>query len=161
MFDSVAAFSPAVTTTTLLRSPRVYIYIQETNTQIFEDLFDTAMFKPMIFSKNSAVLFPETSLMNIGRNLGFWLRSFHTWATAPEQASLRTKMLYDDPMRELKHKLTYGGFLGVLDNFPELLHGHRATLETIIDAITKEFKTPPTVEREDWGLIHGDFWPGK
>jgi hypothetical protein len=119
------------------------------------------MFKPMLFSKNASALFSESDSMTIGRNLGSWLRSFHTWATASEQAILRAEMLHDDPMRKLKYQLTYDGFLRVLENYPELLDSHRASLESVRNAMAEEFKTPPTEEHENWGLIHGDFWPGK
>jgi hypothetical protein len=64
-------------------------------------------------------------------------------------------------MRKLKRFITYDGFLGVLENYPELLQGRKKTLEAIRDIMAKEFEKPPTEEDENWGLIHGDFWSGK
>lgn len=161
MFNSVAEFSPSATGNALIRSPRVYLYDQESNIQIFEDFSNATMFKPMLFSANASVLFPGSSLATIGHNVGSWLRSFHNWAAAPEQAGLRDQILQDDPMRKLKYGLTYGGFLPVLEHFPELLDGHMKTLETIQDTMAREFERPLTEQDEDWGLVHGDFWPGK
>lgn len=160
MFKSVADFSPP-TTTTVIKAPRLYVYNRETNIQVLEDFSNTAGFKSMLFSPNADNLLPQTSPATIGRHLGSWLWSFHTWASAPEQAALRAQILQDDPMRKLKRLLTYDGFLGVLENYPELLEGHKKTLETIQDVMIKEFEKPPTEEDENWGLIHGDFWSGK
>jgi len=64
-------------------------------------------------------------------------------------------------MRKLKRLLTYDGFLRALKNCPELLEGHKETLETIRDIMVKEFEKLPAEGDEDWGLIHGDFWSGK
>lgn len=161
LFNSVADLLPATTAGTLIKSPRVYRYDLDTNIQIFEDFSNATMFKPMIFSASATTLFPRSSLAIIGHHLGSWLRSFHNWATAPEQAGLRGQMLRDDPMRKLKYTLTYGGFFEVLEKYPELLKGHKKTLESIRDAMTREFEQPGSEQDENWGLIHGDFWPGK
>ncbi|RDW56810.1 hypothetical protein BP5796_12877 [Coleophoma crateriformis] len=69
-------------------------------------------------------------------------------------------MLQHDPMRRLKYLLTYDSFLKVLEDYPELLEGHKETLETIRDVMADEFEKPPTEEDKNWGLIHGDFWSG-
>jgi len=161
MFKSVADYSPPTTPTTVIKSPRLYLYNRETNTQILEDFPSTTGFKMMLFSPNAENLLPPPYLATIGRHLGSWLRSFHTWTSAPEQAAVRAQILPDDPMRELKRLMTYDGFLGVLERYPEILQGHKETLETIRDFMVKEFEKPSTEESEDWGLIHGDFWSGK
>lgn len=160
LFNAVADFS-ASASATLLKAPRLYLYDRETNTQLLEDFTNTTGFKSMLFSLSSSTLLPQSSPATIGRHLGSWLRSFHTWALAPEQASLRKQIPYDDPMRKFKRRLTYDSFLGALKNYPELLDGHRETLETVRDMMVKEFEKPPTEGDDNWGLIHGDFWSGK
>ncbi|KAK6082666.1 phosphotransferase enzyme family protein [Seiridium cupressi] len=97
-----------------------------------------------------------------GRHLGSWLQSFHTWASAPAQATLRgqMQMLQDDPIGKVKYLLTYDSFFKVLENYPELLEAHQEKLETIRDVLGKEFEKSPKEDNENWGLIHGDFWSG-
>ena len=97
----------------------------------------------------------------IGHDLGFWLRSFHDWGTAPEQAALRAQMWQNNPMRKVKYCQTYGSFLRVLDDFPELLVGHQKTLVPFQYAMANDFQKPSTDIDEGWGLVHGDFWSGK
>ncbi|KAH8898608.1 hypothetical protein GQ53DRAFT_710494 [Thozetella sp. PMI_491] len=160
LFKAVAEFSPKISDTAVIRAPRIHLYDHERNIQVLEDLTNTTGFKMMLFSSDGDKLIPESSRRNIGRYLGSWLRSFHTWASAPQQATLRGKILSDDPMRKLKLRISYNSFLGVLENYPELLEGHRELLETIRNAKAKEFEKPATDADEDWGLIHGDLWCG-
>jgi hypothetical protein len=161
MLNSVADFSPPTTTTTVIKAPCLYMYNRETNIQILEDFTNTTGFKSMLFSPNADDLLPQSSRATIGRHLGSWLRSFHTLTSAPEQAALRAQIPQGDPMRELKRLLTYDCFLKVLENYTELLEGHKQTLEIVRDVMSKEFEKSPTEEDENWGLIHGDFWSGK
>ena len=67
------------------------------------------------------------------------------------------------PMRKLKLKITYQAFMGVLENFPELLEGNRETLEQVRIEAVENFEREEGVEEnsDDWGLIHGDLWTGK
>lgn len=161
LFHSVAEFSPPTAPATVIKAPHIYTYNRETGTQILEDFASTAGFKSMVFSPSADKLLPQSSPATIGRHLGSWLRSFHEWTSAPEQSTLRAHTFPDDPMRKLKCSITYDGFLGVLERFPELLEGHKGALKTIRDVMVKEFESIPTEEDENWGLIHGDMWLGK
>lgn len=166
MFDesllkSIAESSTLSTTSTIIKAPRLFLFNRETNTQILEDFHDTDGFKSMLLSKNVENLLPNPSPVIIGRHLGSWLRSFHTWALAPEQAALQAQVWQNDRMRKIKYVFTYDSFLKVLENYPELLKGHEKTLKTVQDVMAKEFEKPSTEEDEGWGLIHGDFWSGK
>ena len=145
----------------MIKAPRLYQLDRETNTQVLEDFADTDGFKSVLFSPNADNLLPESSRMIIGHQLGFWLRSLHSWASAPEQAALRALMWQNDRTRKMKYLYTYDGFLKVLENYPELLKGHQKTLEIVRDVTAKDFEKPSTEEDEGWGLIHGDFWSGK
>jgi hypothetical protein len=160
LLNSLAKYSPSTTIATV-KPPRLYLYDRETNTQVLEDFSNTNGFRAMLFSADAHNLFPSSSTATIGRYLGVWLRSFHTWASAPEQAALRAQMWQNDPMRKIKYLFTYDTVLKVLGNYPELLEGHEKTLGTIRDAIAKEFERPSTEEGDGYGLLHGDFWSGK
>jgi hypothetical protein len=65
-------------------------------------------------------------------------------------------------MRKLKFLITYERFIQVLRNFPDILEGHRKTLEDVKDLAVKEFEKNIGDEGGDnWGILHGDFWTGK
>lgn len=155
------SYHSSSTTTATAKPPRLYLYDRETNTQVLQDFSNTNSFKALLFSADAHILFPSSSTATIGRHLGVWLRSFHTWASASDQAALRAQMWQNDPMRKIKYLFTYDTVLKVLGNYPELLEGHEKTLSTIRDVIEKEFERPSIEEGDDYGLLHGDFWSGK
>jgi hypothetical protein len=129
-----------------VKTPR--LYLQLVNTQVFED------FQNMIglnsFLVNSL---PTQSLStSIGHALGAWTRCFHTWASEPAQAGLRNEIKKNEPMRQLKRRITYDIFIPILEKFPEVLGSHRKALEDV-----KVWATGVN----DSEIIHGDFWSGK
>jgi hypothetical protein len=160
LLNALANYLPPTTTATV-KPPRLYLYDRETNTQVLEDFSNADGFRAMLFSANAHNLLPSPSTATIGRNLGYWLRCFHVWASAPEQAALRAQMWQNDPMRKIKYLFTYDSVLKVLENYPELLERHEKTLDTIRDVMAKEFERPSTEEGDGFGLLHGDFWSGK
>ena len=160
LLNTLANYPPSTATATV-KPPRLYLYDRETNTQVLEDFPNTDGFRAMLFSADAYNLLPSPSTAAIGRHLGFWLRSFHTWASAPEQAALRAQMWQNDIMRKTKFLFTYDSVLKVLENYPELLESCKKTLDTIRDVIAKEFERPSTEEGDGYGLLHGDFWSGK
>jgi hypothetical protein len=143
---------------------------RETNTQVYEDLPDTVDLKTVIVSPTASTILTQSVAMAIGRRLGFWLRAFHTWASDTAQSRLRTEIARNEAMRKLKYDVTYGSFINVLENFPDVLgsdKGVRKTLEKARDTAATEFEQHPArnphdeVEEDGWGIIHGDFWTGK
>lgn len=162
MLDAVAAFTPPETKDITIKTPRLYLFNRRTNTQVIEDLIDTDDLKSVFFLPNVADRLTPSNAATIGQHLGSWLRSFHDWASAPEQAVMRASIGENRPMRDLKRMVTYDGVIAVLKNYPGLLVSHEDDLKTISDAMGKEFEHPPGDQLEDgWGLIHGDYWSGK
>jgi hypothetical protein len=160
LLNSLASFSPSTTIATV-KAPRLYLYDRETNIQVLEDFSNADGFRAMLFSADAQRLLPAPSTAAIGRNLGIWLRSFHTWASAPEQAALREQMWQNDSIRKTKYLFTYDSAFKVLENHPGLLEGHEKTLNTIRCVLAKEFEMPSTEDGDGYGLLHGDFWSGK
>lgn len=160
LLNSLSNISTSITGANV-KSPRLYLYDRETNTQVFEDLSDTIQFMTVLSSANIHSLLPFPSTTTVGRHLGVWLRSFHIWASSPDQVDLRKHICQNDHMRKTKYIFTYDSVFKVLKIFPELLEGFEQTLSTILDIIAKEFERPTTVEGEDYGLLHGDLWSGK
>lgn len=132
----LANFSISTTITTV-RTPRLFLYDRETNTQVLEDFSNTYGFKTMFSSLDPQNYVPSLRAATIGRQLGFWLRSFHTWSSAPEQAALRAQMWRNDSMRKTKHVFTYDGVIRVIKNFPELSKDHEKSLVTISNELAK------------------------
>jgi hypothetical protein len=160
LLNALASFLPPTTTATV-KPPRLYLYDRETNIQVLEDFFNADGLMAMLSSADAHNLLPSPSTATIGRHLGFWLRSFHVWSSAPEQAALRAQMWQNDPMQKTKYLFTYDSVLKVLENYPKLMEGHEKTLDTIRHVIAKEFERPSTEEGDGYGLLHGDFWSGK
>ncbi|KKP00485.1 hypothetical protein THAR02_07398 [Trichoderma harzianum] len=133
---------------------------EASNIQVLEDFIYTTGLKSMLLSAEASALL-ASSLEAIGFALGAWIRAFHMWAAAPEQAALRAQMWQNDLMRKTKYLFTYNAFLQVLELHPEILEDHREILEKIQDTLSKEYERPSTEEDNDLGLIHGDFWSGK
>ncbi|EED22207.1 conserved hypothetical protein [Talaromyces stipitatus ATCC 10500] len=104
---------------------------------------------------------PSPSAASIGHRLGFWLRSFHNWTSAPEQAALRAHMGQNDHVRKTKYLLTYESISKVFEIYPGLSDGHENTLEALRDVIANDLERPFTDETDDYGILHGDFWSGK
>ncbi|KAK3293562.1 kinase-like domain-containing protein [Chaetomium fimeti] len=162
MLAAVASFKfPPAADGTKIKTPRLYLFSHESNTQVLEDLPGTDDLKSAFFLPNAADLLPGSSPLTIGHHLGSWLRSYHTWASAPEQVPTLAAVGENRPMRDLKRMITYDTIIPVLENYPELLVGCRETLETLVAALGKEFDKPPFAEADEhWGMIHGDFWSG-
>ncbi|KAL7933072.1 kinase-like domain-containing protein [Trichoderma chlorosporum] len=147
-------------TTTMVKTPRLYILKRESNIQILEDFVTTNGLKSVLVSSEANDVLPSCHLVSLGRALGSWLRALHEWAAAPDQANVRAQIWQNDPMRKTKYLYTYHGFLNVLEEYPELLKGHRQILEIVRDTIAKEYEKSSAEEDENFGLIHGDFWSG-
>lgn len=72
------------------------------------------------------------------------------------------KLGNNEPMRQLKYRITYDSFISNLEQFPDVLGGHREALEVVKHMATEEFtRTSGDGQGEEWGIIHGDFWTGK
>jgi fructosamine-3-kinase len=154
---------PSVTVDNLsLRTPHLYRFDRKTNTQILEDLADTIDVKSVLESSTASSVLSWSISTAIGRVLGAWLRSFHSWASEPAQAGLRRDMGNNEPMRKLRYAISYAGFVDVVRKFPQLWEAHGKALEEVRDMATAEYaKTIQENAEEMWGLIHGDFWSGK
>jgi hypothetical protein len=162
MLNTLAAFLPPPTADAVIKTPRLYHFNRQTNTQVIQDFPGTEDLKSIFFLPDAADFLPGPSPVTIGHRLGSWLKAFHVWAREQHQGKQHKAIGVNNPMRDLKRMITYDSVLGVLENYPELLAGHKEALETIRDAMGKEFeKLPGEEDGEDWGVIHGDFWSGK
>ncbi|KAI1074466.1 kinase-like domain-containing protein [Whalleya microplaca] len=146
-----------------VKTPHLYLFDRETNTQVLEDIPGAVDLKTVFMSPAANVVLSKSFATSIGRALGSWLRSFHTWSSAASQADIQadTGIGHNEPMRELKYRITYGSFIKVLEQFPDVLGDHKKTLEEVEASAINDFKKAAGDEQdEEWGIIHGDFWTG-
>lgn len=164
MLHGLANFTPdSDHTSTVVRSPRLYLFDRKTNTQVLEDCLNTTDLKTIFISPTVEEILPGNRSASVGYSVGRWLRSFHQWTSEPSQAPLRATIRRNTEARKLKRKITYDSFVRILETYPDLIEGHEEVLKTIKDAMVTDFEIhgPPESDDGDWGLIHGDFWTGK
>jgi hypothetical protein len=163
MMNVLQSLSPITTPEGLsVKVPRLYYFNHQTNTQIIEDIPGAESMNDVLFSESSAKALLETDVFSIGFALGRWLRSFHSWTSAPAQASLREEIGRNEPIRKLKYLVTYGSFMEVLEDFPDAMGGDEAVLEDVRTMAAKEFEEFTEGEAKDkLAILHGDLWTGK
>lgn len=141
-----------------MKTPRVFHFDQENNTQVLEDLPNSIDLKTFLLSDLSHGV-SETSGRSIGRSLGSWLRSFHNWASKSEQADSRSLLAQNGTMKDLKFYVNYSMLMDTIANFPGILEDSRGVFEELKDFAAAELKK--SEEEDGFGIIHGDFWTGK
>jgi hypothetical protein len=141
-----------------VKPPRLYHFDRKTNTQVLEDLPNSIDLKHYLLSEVSNNV-SESSAKSLGRALGGWLRSFHSWANKGDQAEFKSMLDKHQVMKDLKFYINYTMLMETVENFPALLDESRGVFEEVRDSAAAELK------REDhddgYGIIHGDFWTGK
>ncbi len=161
MLHALNAFPPITTADQVsFKTPRLYSFNRETNTQVLEDFPDTLDLKAALVEPVNDGL-SQALATSIGRALGFWLRSFHTWSSMPDQSELRKHVWGNEPMRKLKYRITYDAFVKVVESFLDIPEGYQETLASVKEMATQEFDRAANDKEEDWGIIQGDFWSGK
>lgn len=162
MLNVLDTFSSITVDNLSVRTPHLYQFDRKTNTQILEDLSDTIDIKTVLVSLTDLSVLPRSISTSIGYALGAWLRSFHSWTSAPAQATLQGLMADNKPMRKIRYTISYGTFIDVVQKFPSIWETHSKALQEVKNmAIVEYSKAPQENADENWGIIHGDFWSGK
>lgn len=158
MLNALEAF-PSTSTVTV---PHHYYFNNKSNTQIIQDFPEAIDMKTIIVSPSLNALLTLSVATSIGHDIGSWLRGFHTWTSSPAQSGLREEIRQNVSIRALKRQVTYDAFIGILENFPDILGGNRETLQEVREMAVKEFQNfGADDEVGGHGIIHGDFWMGK
>lgn len=140
-----------------VRTPRLLHFNSGSSTQVQEYLPDSLDLKSYVLKHFSSST-PESekcNVLEVGRALGEWLRSFHDWAAAPEQEALRSRVELNKEMQSIKLTYNYESLLRRLERFP-FLENSRGVFEKIIAKAKAEL-----AEERQLQFIHGDFWTGK
>jgi hypothetical protein len=131
---------------------------KETNTQVLEDLPNSVDLKNFLISDVSDGI-TDTAARTLGRAMGFWLRSFHSWGNEDAQLKAKATVAENTAMRDLKFYINYTMLIDTIPNFPDILGESRDVFEKIRDMAADELKKVDG--SNDYGIIHGDFWTGK
>ncbi|KAJ5818809.1 hypothetical protein N7474_004400 [Penicillium riverlandense] len=140
-----------------VKTPRVFHFDRETNTQIMEDLPNSLDLKNFLLSKLAQDV-SESSARSLGCSLGSWLRSFHEWGIKKEQTETRELLNQNGTMKDLKFYVNYSMLLDTMANFPDILEESRGVFEEVHKFAAAELKQEDN--DDEYGLIHGDFWTG-
>ncbi|KAJ5149831.1 hypothetical protein N7448_001409 [Penicillium atrosanguineum] len=140
-----------------VKTPRVFNFDRERNTQILEDLPNSLDLKNFLLSGWCRDVSASSGRL-LGRSLGCWLKSFHDWARKGEQAEIRSFLAQNESMKGLKFYVNYSMLMDTIANFPGVLEESRDVFEEVKTFAAAEMKER---DHEDgFGIIHGDFWTG-
>ncbi|EIT80308.1 kinase-like domain-containing protein [Aspergillus flavus] len=139
------------------KTPHIYSFNPLTHTQVMEDLPDSVDLKSFFVSPSSARTVPREWAVSLGRALGHWLSSFHSWAKEPAQADVALELEQNHFFRDLKFSINYDNLINMVSKYPEILEGSRAVFEKVRDMAKSESGRK---DGEGFGVIHGDFWSG-
>ncbi|EPE02292.1 phosphotransferase enzyme family protein [Ophiostoma piceae UAMH 11346] len=167
MLDALKAFQNesghSTATTFTARAPELLWFNRETNTQVLQDFADAIDLKASLLASAADKQHPLSSQKaahSVGYALGEWLHSFHAWTAAPEQVSLRDTVAANEPMRKLKHQITYDALVRIVSPF-DVAENDLAVLKEVQASAVVDFQRLPHIaDSSHWGIIHGDFWSG-
>ncbi|KAJ4391434.1 hypothetical protein N0V93_005051 [Gnomoniopsis smithogilvyi] len=147
---------PASSDAYSVRTPKVYLYNPESSTQVQEYLPNALDLKTYALKHFSASTPASAShqIIEVGRGLGLWLRSFHAWAASQEP--LRALARTNGEMQVIKLNYNYGLLLRRVDSFPNILADAKAVFEDVFAMAKAELGDEDKLQ-----VIHGDFWTGK
>jgi len=141
-----------------VKTPRLFYFNKETNTQVMEDLPNSLDLKSFLLS-DLAKGVPEAAGHALGRSLGTWLRSLHDWAGKPEQGKWRSLLAQNESMKQLKFYINYSMLVDTIANFPSILKDNQGIFEELKNFAAEEMTKSD--QENGVGIIHGDFWTGK
>jgi hypothetical protein len=141
-----------------VKTPRVFHFNAETNTQILEDLPNSVDLKHFLLSELAQGV-SESSARALGSSLGSWLRSFHEWGAMQQQSETRGLLNENKTMKDLKFYVNYSMLMDTIANFPSILEESRGVFEEVRTFAAAELTKD--AHDDEYGLIHGDFWTGK
>ncbi|KAI9743854.1 MAG: hypothetical protein M1818_002588 [Claussenomyces sp. TS43310] len=133
-------------------TPKLYTYEEKTATLLISDYPCSLELKEYLTVYGATA--PPSQVLRLGISLGNWLKSFHMWASAPQQEMLREQMKKNSQMQNLKYLLNYGRLEASIDFYPDILEGSRTTFRDIATHFKEELNA------DEGTLIHGDFWSG-
>ncbi|KAI0389922.1 kinase-like domain-containing protein [Xylariaceae sp. FL0594] len=139
----------------VVRTPKLYHYDEQHNTQIHEFLRNSKDLKTYALDRYGADTSEDarSQCRQLGRALGGWLRGFH--ARSATQTGLRETVARNTAMQQLKNTINYSWLLDRVAQFPSVLGEAMNVFEEVKAMAAKELE-----DRSKLQVIHGDFWTG-
>jgi hypothetical protein len=139
-----------------VRTPRLYHFNTQTNTQVQEYLpsgIDLKNYALKHYEPHTSTT-KKAQCLGLGRGLGQWLKHFHEWA---EQSSdLRNNAAENKSLQRLKHSTYYDYLIQMIDKFPAMLSQAKEVFESVKAMSERELDDDSALQ-----AVHGDFWTGK
>jgi hypothetical protein len=139
-----------------VRTPKLYHFDPETNTQVQEYLAAGVDLKNYALKRYE----PHTSnakkpqCLGLGQGLGEWLSAFHERAEFSE--ALRTMASENKALQRLKHSTYYDALVQIIDKFPSILPQAKEVFESVKAMSERELEDDSTLH-----VCHADAWTGK
>lgn len=156
--ETLQRLPPTSTSVCEVRTPKLYLAISESNTQLQEYLKGALNLKLYSLqhyaSPTSETL--KAQCVGIGNGLGQWLRRFHHWGEQPEQTIFRSEIKQNEEMQALKHMINYEWLIRNIEKHSQLLEAAGTVFEQVRDMAKAEL-----ADEDNLKIIHGDFWTGK
>lgn len=142
-----------------VKSPNLLHFISASNTQVIECLPESLDLKAYVLKRYSPTTPSDLRqpVVEVGRGLGRWLRSFHDWAASPAQRDhFRALASENTEMQNIKLRYNYELLLARVDAHPSLLTTAKPVFEQVLNMARAELRDDKKLQ-----AIHGDFWTGK
>ncbi|KAI0901885.1 kinase-like domain-containing protein [Annulohypoxylon nitens] len=139
----------------IVRTPRFFHFDEKNNSQIQEYLQGGIDLKNYALKTydNSNSDKTKYQALQLGKALGRWLRSFHGWAS--QQAKLRSVVVKNKELQQLKHFINFQWLLDRVKQFPSILGDAESVFRAVKDMAAAELSDESQLQ-----VIHGDFWSG-
>ncbi|KAF4479787.1 hypothetical protein CGCF415_v001806 [Colletotrichum fructicola] len=148
-----------------VKSPRCYVYDEETKTQIQEYLPNAVHLKKHLlkFPPSDTPIDLRPQYQNIGSAMAKYISKFHELTNSilesDEQdgtgSSLKEALYKDNQMQKLKHMINYDWLLERVAQFPSILGHMRGIFEEVKGQALEEIRGV----NKTLTVIHGDFCP--
>ncbi|KAK4448769.1 kinase-like domain-containing protein [Podospora aff. communis PSN243] len=152
---SLGGLSPAGDGWFSVRTPKLYHFNPERNTQIQEYLpngVDLKSYALKHFEPHTS-LTKKVQCVELGRALGRWLRHFHEWAG--RSSEFRRNAAENTALQRLKHSTYYDYLVQMVDKFPDVLSKERGVFESVKVMSEREIEDDSVLQP-----VHADFWTG-
>ena len=146
--DQVVTFHASV------RTPKLLLYDDLTNTQVMEYLPNSTNLKAYInwHLNSSTPAELKFQCHALGKAIGQYISAFHHYT----DANLRETLKANSQMQSLKHMINYDLMLDRVGQFPGVLGDAKSIFTAVKEMALKELG-----HEKDLKITHGDLWPGK
>jgi len=156
--EETFAIPPFINATCSVRTPKLYESNVNGHNQVMEYVTNGTNLKAYVlrFYAPPTSDASKSQCFELEQALGSWLRSFHDWASLPEQSTFRNIVSSNVDLQRIRYQANYASTVRLVNRFPSILENSVQLLEQVRDATAAELRDEAALRP-----IHGDFWTGK